>query len=420
MSQHCKTKESVMSKTNLSSRSLAISTADQVISSASNFLFLILLAITLSEGDFARASTIWLVISFLVLVQRSVFGIPLILDSNLEGKKHFRLSGSRLGSLAIGVPALLVSITFYIESSQAFFLYLGLLAPLILAQDLGRYVAISESQSVKALVADLFLLVPVICAILFSWFSGESLDPSSASLLFAFGLVGASIIVSGRNLFRFSLVELKDVLRMDKGRRIQLFFDAALVSGTAIGSVALVWIFYGSQGVAAFNGSLTALAPIGLATLVVQLVVQHGIVGSYGQVRKRESMIVFALISSGVLWVLLLELIPTSTGLLFLGNNWIASKELFQAMGFSLIVGLIIEFLIVVLRAQSAFKQVIRIRKLIIFSIPVVYFCAYLLERDLQLALFLSGCWGLMLVVWILATSKFFNSESAKIYKSQL
>jgi hypothetical protein len=408
-----------MSKSNLSSRSIAITTADQVVSSASNFLFLILLAITLPEGDFARASTIWLVISFSVVVQRSVFGVPLILDSNLERKKDFRLSGSRLGSLAIGVPALVVALTFYIESGQALFLYLGLLVPLILAQDLGRYVAISESQSVKALVADLFLLIPVICGILFSWFSGEAIVPSSVSLLFAFGLVGASIIVSGKNLFRFSLVELNDILRIDKGRRIQLFFDAALVSGTAIGSVALVWIFYGSQGVAAFNGSLTALAPIGLATLVVQLVVQHGIVGSYGKVRKRESMIVFALISSGALWVLLLELMPTSTGLLFLGNSWVASKELFQAMGFSLIVGLIIEFLIVVLRAQSAFKQVIRIRRLIIFSIPVVYFCAYLLERDLQLALFLSGCWGLILIIWILLTSNPFSFESAKTYKPQ-
>jgi len=409
-----------MSKSKISSRSIAITTADQVVSSASNFLFLILLAITLPEGDFARASTIWLVISFSVVVQRSVFGVPLILDLNLEREKHFRLSGSRLGSLVIGVPALLVALTFYIESGQALFLYLGLLVPMILAQDLGRYVAISESQSVKALVADLFLLIPVICGILFSWFSGEALDPSNVSLLFAFGLVSASIIVSGKNLFRFSLVELNDILRIDKGRRTQLFLDAALVSGTAIGSVALVWIFYGSQGVAAFNGSLTALAPIGLATLVVQLVVQHGIVGSYGQVRKRESMIVFALISLGVIWVLLLELMPTRIGLLFLGGSWGVSKELFEAMGFSLIVALVIEFFIVVLRAQSAFRQVIRIRRLVILSIPVIYSCTYFLERDLQFALFLSGCWGLTLVIWILATSSPFNNESAKTYKSQL
>ena len=408
-----------MAKSKFSSRSLAITTADQVVSSASNFLFLILLAITLSVSDFARASTIWVVISFSVVLQRSVFGVPMLLDSNIEGEKRLRVSGARLGSIAVGAPASILALTFFVESRQILFLYLGLLVPIILLQDLGRYVAISESQSIKALVADLFLLVPVIGAIIFSWMSGEALEPPVVAFLFAFGLLGAWIIVSGSSLIGFSLDQLNDIFRTDKVRRKQLFFDAALISGTALGSVALVWSLFGAQGVAAFNGALTALAPIGLATLVVQLVVQHGIVGSLGQVKKREFAISFALIVASVIWVLLLDLMSPTLGFRFLGNSWLSSKELFQAMGFSLVVGLILEFLIVALRAQSDFRKIVRIRKLVIFSIPVAYVGAFLLDRELQFALILSGSWGLVIVAWIIATSNPFNFESAKIYKSQ-
>jgi hypothetical protein len=88
-------------------------------------------------------------------------------------------------------------------------------------------------------------------------------------------------------------------------------------------------------------------------------------------------------------------------------------------MGFSLIVGLILEFLIVTLRAQSEFRKIVRIRELVIFSIPVAYVGAFLLDRELQFALILSGSWGIVIVAWIIATSNPFNFESAKIYKSQ-
>jgi O-antigen/teichoic acid export membrane protein len=392
------------------SRNLATTSLDQVVSSASNFLFLILLAISSSPGDFARSSTIWTTIAFTIVIQRSVFGIPLILDSNQKQNMAFKLSGPRLGALLLGIPAFLLSLIFFIEGGQEFYLLLGLLIPLVLIQDLGRYVAISQSKGLKALASDTLLLLPIVAAIGFTWFSREALDPLTLLLIFAIGVAGAVMMIFGKNLFKFSPKELKQLLLNDRDRRSKLLLDATLISGTAIGTVLAVWLFYGAQNVAGFNGALTALAPIGLATLIVQLVVQHGIVGSYGQVNRREIKILFGLVFIAILWIIFIRSVPASFGTMFLGETWMLSESLFLAVGLSLVTGMILEFLVVVLRSQGYFVRIVRIRKLSITSIPVVYLLAYAHDLELALAIGMTAIWGLLLVLWITLTTRPFNS----------
>lgn len=397
------TRNSEMSTTRISSKSLALSTADQVVSSASNFLFLILLATTLPVNDFARASTIWTIISFTVIIQRSVFGVPLLLDLDNQKANLNRDSGARLGSMFAGVPAILVAIVFFIEKNNSVYLLLACIIPLILLQDLGRYVAISKEHSRIALFSDLLLLLPISLAIGFSLSNQNELRANVALGAFGFGLIGATLVVFGTKVFDFSLKKLKALLQEDMQRRKKLFSDSALISGTAIGSLALVWICYGSTGVAAFNGSLTALAPIGLSTLVIQLVVQHGMVGSFGRVRFREAGIFLSLVMLGSLWIAIIVTAPPSIGSLFLGDSWVLSEVLFKAMGFSLLAGLILEFLIVGLRAQGNFDQILTVRKFAFLALPFAYIGAKLMGLTLEYALLALGLWGLGLSVWILA-----------------
>ena len=412
------TRNSEMSITRISSKSLALSTADQVVSSASNFLFLILLATTLPVNDFARASTIWTVISFTVIMQRSVFGVPLLLDLDSQKTNQNSVSGARFGSALAGVPAILVAVVFFIESSNSVYLLLACLIPLILLQDLGRYVAISKEHSEIALFSDLLLLLPISLAIGLSLSSQYELPTSFALGSFGLGLIAATLVVFGTKVFAFSPKKLSALLNEDIQRRKKLFVDSALISGTAIGSLALVWICYGSTGVAAFNGSLTALAPIGLSTLVIQLVVQHGIVGSFGRVRFREVGIFLSLVLLGILWIAILVAAPPSIGSMFLGDSWVLSEVLFIAMGFSLIAGLILEFLIVALRAQGIFDQILTVRKLAISALPFAYFGALSIGFELEYALIALGLWGLVLSAWVLLFLKPFSFGSIPLDKS--
>lgn len=405
----CITRKSEMSTARISSRSLVFTTADQIVSSASNFLFLILLATTLSVSDFARASTIWTVISFTVIMQRSVFGVPLLLDLGKQETNLDKVSGSRLGSLISGVPAILVAVAFFFEKNDAIYLMLAFLIPLIMIQDLGRYVAISKENARKALFSDLLLLIPISVAIGLSLLNKKGLSPNIALGAFGLGLIGATLVVFGTRTFDFSLKTLSALFNEDKQRIKKLSLDSALISCTAIGSLVLVWICYGSTGVAALNGSLTALAPIGLSTLVIQLVVQHGIVGSFGKVRLREAGIFLFLLVLGSLWTATLVWAPSSIGILFLGDSWVISETLFMAMGFSLLAGLTIEFLIVALRAQGYFDEILTVRKLVISAVPFAYIGAKLMGLPLEYASFAIGFWGLVLSVWILAFYKPFS-----------
>lgn len=398
---------------------MAITTADQVVSSASNFLFLILLATTLSANDFARTSTIWTVISFTVIVQRSVFGVPLLLDFAKPETNLHLVAGARLGSFFSGVPAILISVAFFIEKNNRVYLVLACLIPFILLQDLGRYVAIGKKQASRALSSDLILLLPIGIAIGLSISNQNGLTTNFALLAFSLGLIGATFIVFGYKSFTFSFKSLKVVLNEDRQRRKKLFIDSILISGTAIGSLALVWIVYGPTGAAAFNGSLTALAPIGLSTLVIQLVVQHGIVGSLGKVRSREVVIFLSLLGLGAFWISVLVVAPSSIGTLFLGDSWVLSESLFRAMGFSLLTGLILEFLIVALRAQGSFDKILKVRRLAISALPFAYFGASLIDRDLEYALIALGLWGLLLSTWVLAFSKPFSFDLKVSDKSQ-
>ena len=395
-----------MTTRKLSSRDLAVTTFDQAVSSASNFLFLVVLATSLPVNDFARSSTIWTVISFTVIVQRSVFGVPLLLDLDKQVKNVNQVGGVRFGSLVLGVPAVLIALFFVLGNNKPIYLLLALLIPLILLQDLGRYVAISRGKAKTALYSDLLLLLPIFSAIGVSIASENAVSASMALIAFAIGLSAATAVVFRGHLWNFSLGSLRNLIYQDGQRRKKLFIDSMLISGTAVGSLASVWVCFGSTGVAAFNGALTALAPIGLSTLVIQLVVQHGIVGSYGKVRSREVGIFLLLILLSILWIVFLVVAPSSKGVLLLGESWVLSVPLFTAMGFSLVSGLIIEFLIVALRAQGSFDQILTIRKLAISALPIAYVGAALVDVDLKYALYLLGCWGFALSVWVIGFMK--------------
>lgn len=397
--------------TKVSSRSLSITTIDQVVSSLSNFLFLILLAMIQNVEDFARSSTLWIVISYIVITQRSVFGIPLLLDLNSKDEFSQGNSGIKFASIVLSAPAATCALIFYVDTANIVYLYIACLVPIILLQDIGRYIAISRANAGTALASDLFLLAPVLSLVIFSFATDGKVSTTVTVAFFAFGLIGASALVLGHRIFVFSIRELSVLLSEDVSRRKRLFYDSILISGTALGTVLFVWVCYGSAGVAGLNGSLTALAPIGLSTLVIQLVIQHGIAASQGSVRMREKSLFLILLILGIAWVVIILGVPESVGQSLLGVTWGTARNLFIPMGFALLVGLLIEFLVVALRAQNSMKMVVKVRQLVIAFIPVSYLAASLFHLELRLAIYANGVWGLVVAIWIIVR---FNPISDK------
>ena len=399
----------------LTSRELKLSTADQVTSSLSNLVFIILIAQSSSSEVFAQISTIWTIVSFSVVISRSVFGVPLLLDGSLySSKNHSSISGARSGALLLGVPALLGCIGLFVFAkgdSGLPFLILAVCVPLILLQDFGRYLAIASGRSKDAFVSDLILLAPLAIASLLVVSDLLTMNANAASGILLSGLILSVFTLRKYEVLKLSLGRFRSLVSEDISRRKKFLQEALLNAFTAVASVVAVWIAYEANSVAAFNGALYILAPITLAVLVVNLVIQHSISQSKGIVHKREYGIFGTLLFAAFLWTLIIANIPESIGSSLLGVTWNLVQPIVIPMSAVLCLSLIMEFVLVVFRARGQFSLIVSIRILVSIASPFVYVTVGLNGYSLGIALCIVAVTLFVLVAGLYIRSKSYFSN---------
>ena len=399
----------------LTNRELKLSTADQVTSSLSNLVFIVLIAQSSSSEVFAQISTIWTVVSFSVVISRSVFGVPLLLDGNLSSSiNHPSISGARSGALLLGMPALLGSFGLYVFAkgdSGLPFLILAVCVPLILLQDFGRYLAIASGRSKDAFVSDLILLAPLALGSVLVVSNLISVSANVASGILFSGLVLSIFALRNYEVLKLSLGSFRSLVSSDISRRRKLLQEALLNAFTAVASVAAVWIAYEANSVAAFNGALYILAPITLAVLVVNLVIQQSISQSKGIVHKREYGIFGTLLFAAFLWTLIVANLPESLGSSLLGVTWNLVQPIVIPMSAVLCLSLIMEFVLVVFRARGQFSLIVSIRILVSIASPFVYVTVGLSGNSLGIALYIVAVTLFVLVAGLYIRSKSYFSN---------
>ena len=399
----------------LTNRELKLSTADQVTSSLSNLVFIVLIAQSSSSEVFAQISTIWTVVSFSVVISRSVFGVPLLLDGNLSSSiNHPSISGARSGALLLGMPALLGSFGLYVFAkgdSGLPFLILAVCVPLILLQDFGRYLAIASGRSKDAFVSDLILLAPLALGSVLVVSNLISVTANVASGILFSGLVLSIFALRNYEVLKLSLGSFRSLVSSDISRRRKLLQEALLNAFTAVASVAAVWIAYEANSVAAFNGALYILAPITLAVLVVNLVIQQSISQSKGIVHKREYGIFGTLLFAAFLWTLIVANLPESLGSSLLGVTWNLVQPIVIPMSAVLCLSLIMEFVLVVFRARGQFSLIVSIRILVSIASPFVYVTVGLSGNSLGIALYIVAVTLFVLVAGLYIRSKSYFSN---------
>jgi O-antigen/teichoic acid export membrane protein len=394
----------------LTNRELRLSTADQVTSSLSNLVFIVLIAQSSSSEVFAQISTIWTIVSFSVVISRSVFGVPLLLDGNLFSTNNYpSISGARSGALLLGLPALLASVGLFVFAqgdSGLPFLILAACVPLILLQDFGRYLAIASGGSKDALVSDLILLAPLAIGSLLVVSNLLSINAIAASGILLSGLILSMFTLRKYEVLKLSIGSFRSLVSNDIARRKKLLQEALLNAFTAVASVAAVWIAYESNSVAAFNGALYILAPITLALLVVNLVIQQSVSQSKGIVHKREYSIFGALLLAAFLWTLIVANLPEALGLALLGVTWSLVQPIVIPMAAVLTLSLVLEFVLMVFRARGQFSLIVSIRILVSIASPCVYVIAGLTGYSLGLALYIVAATLSILVAGLYIRSK--------------
>lgn len=256
----------------MNQRTRALSaTADQVFSSASNGIFTFAVAVASTPRSFGQ---ITLVITALVAVlgaQRGAVGTPLLLKSD-QTTEQIRREGSYslLAALAIGFVALGVILTFgYAVGLPA--ILLAVAAPIVLGQDILRYVAISEGRPHVAATWDGVWFLGTFALLVSAW-----LKLATAPWLIA-GWAALGLIAFAGMAADFRMLPRLDGfgqwVKAGWQHRVRYGIDAGLEQTTVFLVLAMVATVLCPSATASLRGATVLLAPIGILAAALQLIV---------------------------------------------------------------------------------------------------------------------------------------------------
>jgi O-antigen/teichoic acid export membrane protein len=313
-------------------RRLSLITTDQIISGASNVLIAVLAAHYLSVALFGYFGIVLLVYALTIGVHRALILDPMLVHSREAGERPGDVIGASaiLGvALALvllaGGLALLALNTVLGDALLA----LALCTPLLIVQDLGRYLAFAFQRPSAAIVLDVAWLVLMLAAVA----AITQLDTHSLpALILAWGGSGAlaGLLVFVQHLGvrpRLSFSWLRYTWRFSWRYLISYSSQqgSALVVLSGVGAIAGAAARGGLQGTLLFIRPYTTFQ-IGASASAVGEISRDHLRGD----RVRHQAAKTTLITAGVALVngIVILALPDRLGELLLGNAWDAAKPL--------------------------------------------------------------------------------------------
>lgn len=313
-------------------RHLRLITIDQAIAGASNVLIAIFAARVLGVASFGLFGIVLLVYGIVLGISRALVGDPLLVHTReAEQRPGDAIGSSCLLGTALAIVVLLGGIVSTVWSSELGYglIALAVCVPLLMLQDLGRYLGFAVQRPSRSVVLDAVWLGLVVIAVAVLLVSG------TRSLTWFIVAWAGSGAVTGLLLFR-QHPEARVALSLGWIRFTWMFSwrylisytstqGAALVSSSVVGGVA------GARSLGAIQGSILLARPFGTFQLAAVAAgvsdISRNLVEPL-QVRRRGSRITalvgsVALINGAVMLVL-----PDKLGELVLGATWQSAKPL--------------------------------------------------------------------------------------------
>ena len=312
------------------SRQAAFGLVDQALSSASNFAVVFMVAQSADLKDFGWFTVMYGVVTVGLALNRSALGVPIGVDVELSAEHFRRLVGHSIFVAvllgAIGGAGLAVIGARGSSPVDTWALVLGCAMPVVLAQDLMRYVAMARQKAQGALVADgLWLLavaVPWLINLtgvrivsvstgLASWLFGAVV---SAACLAAVGAGGRPVVSGIRGM-------------VGEPRRMHLAGDALIGAGAPALLAALVALVASAQVAGAWRAATTLMSPLNVLLAAVPLVFlrRAALQGPSGATRTCRRLAA-ALVVLCSLWGLVLLVLPDRLGRSMMGTAWTSAQ----------------------------------------------------------------------------------------------
>jgi O-antigen/teichoic acid export membrane protein len=358
---------------------------DQLISSTSNFMVIWLCLTSLPMEAFGSFSYAWSIIALFVVLSRSLFGIPALLDSESNDPVEVADASSSLtGALVLGILTAIVTLGLYLmggtSENEIWILGVFLLAPLILFQDQIRYLVIATKNIKFAILLDLLVLSCILVTVISS-INSEFLG-WNLILGLAFGYVFASLLFVLRTPIRLNLGNLRKFIRLDFHRRSRLVSDAFLAWGFGIVALTLIRVATGDSGVAIYNGLVFLFGPVALVTVFLTLGLQSEVVRTKGNLSNRHKVWLAGICLTPILWILMILVTPENLFENLLGTSTKVILDNALLFAVSSVVFLTLEVLNLFMRTHKRFQELVFIRVLagVTLSVLIALFAYLRLE----------------------------------------
>lgn len=321
---------------NSSRRRLLVAVADQMASSGSNFLLVVLLARHSTADELGVLLLGYAVLTMCVVVSRSAFGAIVGMDSVLldDGSRSLLVSRSLAAALTISVVPLLLMGGFALglsdrSSFTAALILLGVTAPVVLMQDLMRYVAVADGSPGVALASDALWLGASLLGLVIFTTELASGSPVLGAAFWAGGAVAS---------FLFIWIALRQPLPLWAGtwawalrdrRRVHLALTAGIGGLSQVTNSSLAGVLVGPHVISAVRGAGTLFGPLNTLTSSVAIAV----VPEAKRTTPVRAERIFGLVTLGtvivtVAWGTALLLLPDTFGFALLGESWPLARAL--------------------------------------------------------------------------------------------
>ncbi|MGV9860903.1 hypothetical protein ACWDTD_19935 [Gordonia sp. NPDC003425] len=248
---------------------------DQAFSSIGNGLILFALAVVTSIDEFGRIAPLFTLVAAAIGILRGALGTPLLLEAG-KSDSEIKTSGSRAvtAALCLSVPLSIALILLGLGSGlvgETFLLAVA--APIVLMQDICRYVAITLGHPEFATVWDGIWCLGSLVFLVLAWGHPAWLTPSwlvaAWAMLATVALIG--LLVGLR--IRPSIRGLIPWLLNGGGHRVRYAVDAGLEQVTVFVVLLLVAIFLSNDASAAMRGATALLAPLAIVASALPLLI---------------------------------------------------------------------------------------------------------------------------------------------------
>jgi hypothetical protein len=295
--------------------------------------------------DFGLISLLLMLLTAGVGCMRGALGTPLLLKA-ADGIDQIRREGSYAATAALAVSPPLVGGMWLLLKGRELgtpTILVAIATPLVMVQDVLRYVVISEGRPHVAAIWDGFWFLGSVGLLVSTWAGTRFVDANVLiagwTVLAAAALLGLAInlhlLPRFRGFFRWLVTGWQ--------HRLRYGIHAGLEQGGLFIAMALVTFVVGPLATAAPRGAMALLAPLAILTSALPLVVVPESTrrsATPKQVWRGLTKVAMAASAATVIAGLVFWLLPDSVGKLLLGNTFGLTQDVILIMALQYAIGI--------------------------------------------------------------------------------